>query len=531
MKKIFLIWLHCAILYGSSPFESPLTLEEKVGQLLMVHFQGENANEEAKKLIQEIKVGGIIYYTWSNGLSSPEQIKLLSEELQHLSPIPLLIATDQEGGIVTRASKGFTVFPGNKSLGMTGDPTLAEQAAIATGLELLSVGINMNLAPVIDVNNNPKNPIIGIRSFGENPQTVASFGKQALNGYKKAGIIATLKHFPGHGDVEIDSHVDLPIVHKSMEELEEMELIPFSLLASQADAIMTAHLQIPAFDKNFCSTLSKKTLSYLRNHLHFQGVILSDSLVMEGVLKQCASVDDAAIQALNAGCDILLLGGRQLIGGNEKYELTSSDIERIRNSIVQAVKEGVISEKRIDEAVKRILQLKKNYLERSSFHLRIEMGKHQTLSQEIARLAIRETYLNSNQALRFADKNIEIVAPELLKASLQDVTLKNLGKTKNIVFYEGLSPTPETIRHVKKQTESADIVLIFVYNLWKYPSQKELIDSISKSGKQLVLMDVRDPMDPSLFPNAQCISHTFSPTTVSIQAAIDLLCEKENLLH
>lgn len=287
-----------------------MTLEEKVGQVLMVNFRGEVANEDAQTLIQETHVGGIIYYNWANGLTSPQQVLNLSASLQQLAAIPLLIAADQEGGKVARLKTGFTIFPGNKALGDTNDPSIAEQAAFAMGQEMRAVGVNMNLAPVVDVNVNPKNPIIGKRAFSDSPEIVTAFGKAAVNGYHKAGMITTLKHFPGHGDVEVDSHTDLPIVNKTMEQLSQVELLPFSKILD-TDAIMTAHILVPALDEENCSTLSKKTLSYLKDSLGFKGLIIADSLVMEGVLKQCKTVDEAAIRALNAGCDMLILGRKE----------------------------------------------------------------------------------------------------------------------------------------------------------------------------------------------------------------------------
>ena len=240
-----------------------MTLEEKVGQLLLVHFNGEKVNNDAKILVQDTKVGGIIYYNWSNGLHSPKQIQTLSTDLQKLTeknqnPIPLLIAADQEGGVVSRLHNGFTKFPGNKALGETCDPNLAESIALAMGEELQAVGINMNLAPVVDVNSNPRNPVIGVRSFGDEAETVFAFGKKALSGYRQAQIIATLKHFPGYGDVAVDPHGDLPIVRKSKKELERVELLPFAKLASSADAIMTAHILVPAWMQRIAPHCQKK---------------------------------------------------------------------------------------------------------------------------------------------------------------------------------------------------------------------------------------------------------------------------------
>ena len=343
---------------------SQLSLDEKVGQILMVHFQGENANENARILVEDVKVGGIIYYNWSNGLHSPQQVENLSANLQKLVknnrlPLPLLIAADQEGGRVCRLKNGFTPLPSNQTLGLTGDSEIAEAYAELAGQELLAVGINMNLAPVVDVNCNSHNSVIGDRSYGDNPEIVLAFGEKAVSGYKKAGIISTLKHFPGHGDVGVDSHVDLPVVNKTLDELMQVELFSFAGLASSADAIMTAHILVPALDPENCATLSNKTLTYLRQELGFQGVIISDSLVMKGVLKKCQTIDKAAIQALVAGCDMLILGGKLLIEGNVSQEITPSDVQRIHSSIVDAVKTGRVTQERLDDAVDRVLKLKR----------------------------------------------------------------------------------------------------------------------------------------------------------------------------
>jgi beta-N-acetylhexosaminidase len=333
-----------------------LSMEEKVGQLFMVHFHGRFANEEAKKLIEELHVGGVIYYNWANGLDSQAQVQTLGDGLQKLAHIPLLIAVDQEGGPISRFNQWFSPFPGNQMLGMNNDFDLTEKTAFAVGQELRASGVNMNLAPVVDVNSNPQNPIISNRAYSNHPETVCAHGKMALEGYKRAHIIATLKHFPGHGDVEVDSHLDLPILRKTIKELEQTELLPFATLGALADVIMMAHILTPAIDEEYCATLSPKTVKYLRETLKFQGMILSDSLVMKGILSQCESIDEAAILSLNAGIDMLILGGKAHL------ELTLADVQRIHHSVVNAVKNGQIGEERLSEAVEKILALKRKYL-------------------------------------------------------------------------------------------------------------------------------------------------------------------------
>jgi beta-N-acetylhexosaminidase len=345
-----------------------MTLEEKIGQLLVVHFQGEEPNEDARILIQETYVGGIIYYQWANGLHSPKQVRDLSDGLQRLAvhnrcPIPLLISIDQEGGRVARLRSGFTAFPSNEAVGQTGDPRFAEGCAYGMGSEMRAVGVNVNFAPVVDVNCNPKNPVIGDRSFGSSSEQVARFGKCALDGYARAGVIATLKHFPGHGDTVLDSHDCLPVIDKSKEELMRVELYPYRQLLQHADMVMTAHLLVPALDTQFCATYSKRILQdLLREELGYRGVIISDSLVMKGALVQASTLENAALLALHAGCDLLLLGGRHLVKDEEHLECSVNDVQRVIRFLVDAVKKGILSEERIDISVQRVLDLKRKYL-------------------------------------------------------------------------------------------------------------------------------------------------------------------------
>jgi len=343
---------------------SHMTNEEKVGQLLMVHFNGMSVNEDAKRLIQKVHAGAFIYYNWANGLEDPIQVQKLSADLQKLAQaqplsIPLFIAVDQEGGRVNRLKNGFTLFPSNLLIGQTKQPKIAGEVAFAIGEQLKTVGINLNLAPVVDINSNPNNPVIGDRSFGESPQEVAEYGKWALDGYKRANIVSCLKHFPGHGDTRVDSHAELPVINKSTEELWKIELFPFVQLAKEADMIMTAHILLPSLDSTKCATLSSILLKdLLREQIGFDGVIISDSLVMQSVLNNASSVEEAAIQAVNAGCDMIILGGKQLLDNQNSLELSIEDVVKIHRSLVEAVRVGRIPEKRLNESVERILKLK-----------------------------------------------------------------------------------------------------------------------------------------------------------------------------
>ncbi len=491
---------------------SEMSLEEKVGQLLMVQFHGEEANQEAEVLIKDLHVGGIIYYNWCNGLCSASQVCNLSIGLQKLAKIPLLIAVDQEGGLVNRLKQEFTLFPGNLALAKTNQPELAEKSAFAIGQELLSVGVNMNLAPVVDINNNPYNPIIGIRSFATSADQVVLFAKSALQGYRRAGIITCLKHFPGHGDVVVDSHQDLPIIRKTKEQLDKLELLPFYRLADQADSIMTAHLLLPALDPKNCATLSKNILTdLLREEMGFQGVIVSDSLVMQGLLNNGYSIEEAAVCCINAGCDLLILGGRQL-NADSSLKLTRERIQKIHQALLHAVRSEVISKQRLEEALQRILNLKSKILPFSQ----VEYNKleHQELSEQIASLAL-QTIKNRSVSLK---KEVVLFAPKTLKTDIEQTSFPQIASD---CFFFSLNPSQDEYNKAQELAKNASSLVCFCYDAWKNPQQTTLIQSLLRTKKPIVLLSVKDPIDAHLFPDVDILITTFSPTVASIKAAYE----------
>ena len=248
--------------------------------------------------------------------------------------IPLLIAVDQEGGVVNRLKNGFTLFPSNYAVGLSGELGWGKECARIMGQELKAVGVSMNLAPDADVCTNRSNPVIGIRAFSSDPSEVAFWVSSALQGYREAGIVAALKHFPGHGDASVDSHEAVPLIPKNRDELDRCELLPFRELAGEADAILTAHLMFPALDPDHCATFSKKIMEgVLREEFNFQGVIMTDSLAMQGILSQCSSLEEAVLKSLEAGHDLILLGGKQLLATQNGLEFQSMMSSVFANSL------------------------------------------------------------------------------------------------------------------------------------------------------------------------------------------------------
>ena len=544
MKLLFLIIalaLPCLTINAETfpkkyPDVKDLSIEEKVGQLLMVHFNGMSANDEANILIQQAHVGAFIYYNWANTLKSPAQVQKLSNGLQRIAQkcrhaIPLLIAVDQEGGVVSRLNHGFTQFPGNSALAIAKQPQLAEACAFACGEELSAVGINLNLAPVVDVNSNPLNPMIGIRAFSNNPEEVARLGLLTLQGYKKANIIATLKHFPGHGDTTTDSHIGLPVVNKSLQDLNAVELLPFSQLAASADAIMTAHILIPALDHKYCATLSRIILDgMLRQKLHYKGVIISDSLIMEGLLKNAGNIENAAIMAINAGCDILILGGKQLNGENIGFELTLKDVLALHKKITDAVLSKKISMERLDDAVQRILELKKKYKLNFDYFPRsadiaehVNNQDHQQLANDVARLSVS---IASNKLLLpidFKNRDIGLFGPEAISQNIAQTSWPQLGKSNHSLYFQALNPTQAEIAQAQQLAVNSEILVFFTYNAWKNEGQLRLIETLSQTTKPLIIIAVRDPQDADKVKNAGTIITTYSPAPCSIEAALKLI--------
>ncbi|MFN2362944.1 MAG: glycoside hydrolase family 3 N-terminal domain-containing protein, partial [Halarsenatibacteraceae bacterium] len=266
-----------------------MSLQEKLGQLMMIGFNGQRLTAELAEMISKYNVGGIIYF--ARNIEIPEQVARLSSEIQRVSlesnSIPALISADEEGGVVTRV-KGMTHMPGLMAIGATGDYQEAFKAAKTAGNQLKYLGINMNLAPVLDINNNPENPVIGVRSFGSDPFEVSKFGKKYIAGLQEAEVVACGKHFPGHGDTSVDSHNDLPVIEYGLDRLVEVELRPFKeAINAGIDSIMTAHIAYPELtsEVGLPATLSKKILiGILREKLGFKGMIITDCMEMNGIV-------------------------------------------------------------------------------------------------------------------------------------------------------------------------------------------------------------------------------------------------------
>ncbi len=323
-----------------------MTVRDIVGQLLMVGFHGTALAPEWREWLLECRPGGVMLF--ARNVVNPEQVARLTNDLQACAPNPpLLIAIDEEGGRVSRLPRGFTTFPSAGSVAARHSPDEASGMAAVTARELRAVGINMNMAPVLDVNTNPANPVIGDRSYGDDPERVCAFGLAVMAGLRDHGVIPCGKHFPGHGDTMTDSHDVLPVVGAGRARLDAVELAPFrQAIRRGLPAIMTAHVRYPALDAKAPATLSRTILTeMLRNELGFHGVTLTDDMEMGAILNH-GSMQEASVGALRAGADMLLICHRR-----ERQREAALAIER-------ALERGELAVERLAVSVDRIQALK-----------------------------------------------------------------------------------------------------------------------------------------------------------------------------
>lgn len=326
-----------------------MTLDEKIGQLFIVGFEGETVNDEIVDLISNRKVGGLILFA-RNIVNSSQLIELNNSLRKIESDIPLFISVDEEGGLVSRVPNEFEALPSSGEIGNYNSEEISYKVGAIIAKELKALGFNMDFAPVLDINSNPNNTVIGERAFGDNADIVTRLGIKTMEGIRDGGIIPVVKHFPGHGDTDVDSHYGLPIVTKTLDELNSLEFIPFKeAINNGADVVMISSIILSSIDSENPSTMSEKVMTdILRGDLGFDGVIATDDMTMAAIMDNY-NLTDAVVMSIKSGADLVLV---------------CHGYDNILNSILavkDAVNSGIISEERIDESVDRILKLKEKY--------------------------------------------------------------------------------------------------------------------------------------------------------------------------
>lgn len=532
---------------------STMTLREKIGQMMMLEFrkwqeegqEKENNHKvlspEVAKIIKEYHIGGVILF--SENIATAGQVVELNNAIQKASSqgTPLFIGVDQEGGMISRLKEGVAM-PGNMALGATDNVDHAFNSSSAVGKELRAMGFNMNFGPVFDINSNPQNPVIGIRSFGGTPEIVSKLGVSSLHGYQMQGIIPVAKHFPGHGDTGLDSHVGLPIVDKTWEELDNNELRPFkSAIDNGLDVILTGHIQYPKLDSitvmsktanervNLPATLSYEIVtSLLRREMGFTGVVITDAMDMAAIRDNFGE-KEAVKMAINAGVDIVMVP-TTLRSTRDIHKL-----EEIYESIEDAVAKGDIKMSKIDDAVRRILNLKqKRGLLQNSQQFSKEQAETivasdeaRSLETQISREAITclkndivgerpllpyKTSKKSNFTI-FTPFENEVVGIEFGLQRAKEESSINLGKYK-INYYKNIAyPREDDLLQIDK----SDMVIIFTNaygnyakDNWAVSYPKSLIEECKARGKSYIIVVMELPYEAALYSDEPAVLLCYS---------------------
>lgn len=356
-----------------------MSIDEKIGQMIFAGISGKEINAQTEQLVKSYKFGGIIFN--GKNLSSPSQTVAYVNELKAANSnnkLPLFFGIDQEGGRISKLPGDLIDIPSNMEIGEINKPSFSFEMGSVLGKLVSAYGFNVNFAPVLDVNSNPNNPVIGDRSFGNNPKIVSKLGVQTMKGIQSEKIIPTIKHFPGHGDTSVDSHLELPIVNKSLTELEKLELIPFERAIDEgAEMVMIAHILLPKVDRELPSSLSKEIITgILRNKIGFDGVIITDDMTMKAITENF-DIGNAAVMSVKAGSDMIMVA--------HDYD----NIMNVFSAMKKAVEQGEISEERLNESVTRILKLKKKYEITDSYSKKVDINE---LNQQVG--SVLDKYMN-----------------------------------------------------------------------------------------------------------------------------------------
>jgi len=522
---------------------SRMTLQEKVGQLFVMRVYGHSATDPdqadidanleeigvrtAAELIEKYHVGGIIYFAWAHNTRDPQQIADLSNGIQKAAlaqprGLPLLIATDQEHGIVCRIGKPATLFPGAMAIGAGGSTADARTLGRISGAELRAMGVNQDYSPDADVNVNPANPVIGVRSFGADPDAVARMVAAQVKGYQGSGVAATAKHFPGHGDTAVDSHTGFPVITHTREQWETLDAVPFrAAIKAGIDSIMTAHLQFPALDPSGDpATLSRPILTgILREELGYDGVVITDSLGMEGVRTKYGD-DRVPVLALKAGVDQLL---------------NPPSLDVAFHAVLDAVRSGELTEARLDESILRILRLKARlglfddpYTTRADVTRTVGTEAHLRTADALAE---RTTTLLVNKGnllplSRRSHQRILVVGadPDSPSGTTGPTTgvlaaaLNELGFTAT-ALPTGTAPSAAVTDQAVAAARDADAVVVATYNVTAGSAQQTLVERLAATGRPVIAVAVRNPYDVAQLPAATAVLAAYSWTDVEVRAA------------
>ncbi len=510
-----------------------MSLEQKAGQMIIAVLPGQSASGTGEDLVAARQIGGFVLYGLN--VADPQQTFALTHSLQALAAksdpvIPLFISMDHEGGGIYNFQSGVTHFPWPMALAATHDPQLVYQAALASGRELRAMGINCSLGPVLDVNVNPNNPIIGMRAFSDDPQLVAVLGERYISGLRDGGVIAVAKHFPGHGDTTVDSHSALPEIDQTLAQLQARDLLPFErAIQLHVPGIMVGHIANAAIDPSGRpASLSAPMISgLLRQQMGYQGVVLTDALTM-GPIRANYSVDEVTMRAIQAGNDMLMF-------------TNPADAAQAQKVIMQAVKSGNFSEQSLNDSVRRILVMKARaglFDPQPARLSPLPLAEDEALAHQIDRQAIYAQG-QAHYPLLQAKQRVLLVSPDWLQTGSQPddnhSLLGELLQKRGFQVDEWIYPVydaPKTRKIQAQVLEALPQAQVVIMATWDARRQAEmanrdaqiqLLQALYASGKRIILVVGDLPYDLTLAPAGQPALVPFGNTPLQMEALVDAL--------
>lgn len=496
-----------------------LTLEEKIGQMLVVGFHGHEPPPHILDWLREGRIGGVILF--ARNIDTPQQVAELIEALHDAAKHPILVAIDQEGGVVARLREGFTESPGAMALGAADDPKLTEEVSAVLAMEMRALGINWNLAPAIDLTHDIRNPSVGVRSLGSDPLHVRRHALAQVRGFQGAGVAATAKHFPGKADTPVDPHVTLPVIEGPLDDLWDTDLVPFRAVCDTGvAAVMITHVQFKALEPVYPSTLSPAIIQgLLRRDMGYRGLAVTDCMEMKAVT-DAYGPGESAVQAARAGANLVL------------FSHTREHQEAAYDALLEAAHTGRLPVERVDYSVARINEVKRRFASGGRPPLTvIRRPSHLETVGRAARagavlLRDRPGLLPLTPEARVAviefalSLEKEAVGQEKETAFVKH--LKDRRLSLEAVAMDPSTPTEGQLDHAWRLAGDAETLVLATRNAHLYPAQLEAAQALLAVGKPSVLVCLRNPYDAGAL-DAGTVLLTLGDAAPSLEAAAEAL--------
>ena len=502
-----------------------LTLEEKIGQMFMIGFDGVSLPAKTRDFIIEKNIGGIILF--SRNINSIEQVFKLNNQIHSLGSISPMIWTDQEGGNIIRFGEMTATGISHMGITQTNKPENAKTIASLIAKDMKKLGIDGVFAPVLDVNINKNNPVIGIRSFSDDPETVIKYAEQFIEGLNHENIASCGKHYPGHGAASADSHLEIPEILLSRDEFEKLSISPFIKLSDKLDSIMTAHVKYPEIVDKIGSFSKKLITDRLKNNSGFEGVVFSDCLEMKAISDNYSS-EEIVFNSINAGIDVMTV--------SHSYSLQ----KEYYNIALDLVKKGRIQEKRIDDAVFRILKLKNKYINsRNNTSSLNKIREDKDIEKIIAQNSINILKnkdnilpLGTSSKTLFIEFNNKIISPSVLneKYSKFEKLVKSSFKNSQIMKINLSSNLENDILNKINNIKNIENIVVFIYSFIGETKIKlnNLIKNIYKKKKDIIIVSLENPYEIDALPYINTFICSYGFREIQVEAVLQSLtsCQK-----